>query len=120
VGIDEIGRRLIGAAASDTLAGLRDEVTRLATLNAQQEEKIDALQAEIATLREGLEQVRQDAEFDRLSALAEKNGEAVDALNTRLKAISEQMRWDRDEIHKAVAALAERIERKAIARPGDL
>lgn len=111
------------AQLRDDAAGLRGE---LATVHGL----VQTLQAELQSGRDATEDLRNDlaalcARFDLhaeqadagaqdLSALrthVEGGGVQTEALRLKLVALGEQVRWEADDLRKALTAVAERVER---------
>lgn len=99
---------------ADDLAAVRAEA---AQAEARRRSELDALRDDVTALTERFEQGNQTyAGADDLAALAhriEGEGAAAETLRLKLAALAEQIRWESEDLRKALTAIAERVERKA-------
>jgi hypothetical protein len=113
-------RDWLDAASARALAEVHRALERmmleLAELRAdavQQRSDVDGLRGDLAVLADRLETC---VDTDALATLASRLNDVDktnESLRLRIAGQSEQMRWESDDLRKAFAAIAERIERKA-------
>jgi len=88
-----------------------------ATAEQDRREEVDALRRDLSALRERLPQGdRLSADADDLAQLqrrVESKETDVETLRLKVAGLAEQMRWDSEELRKALTALAERTERRS-------
>jgi chromosome segregation ATPase len=108
-------RDWLGAASATALAELKDEVGRLASelkavradAEAQRQRDADALRDDLAALAERL-----DRNFEEMEERVSGDDATVEALRLKLVGLADQLKWESEDLRKALAAIAERIERK--------
>jgi predicted nucleic acid-binding Zn-ribbon protein len=121
-------RGWLDAVSSQAFTELREEVGRLAgelaemraeatKTEARQRSEFEALRGDVTALAERFEHASQTyAAADDLAALAsriEGEGAVAEALRLKLAGVAEQIRWESEDLRKALTAIAERVERKA-------
>ncbi len=116
-------RTWLGAASDniqqDALGALRGEIARVEALVEDLRNRHEAAEArhegELGRLRDDLSALAGTsgayATADELSALARRI-EDGEQLRLRIAGLAEQLRWESDDLRKALAAIAERVERK--------
>jgi len=114
--LSALGSRL--EQTEGAVARLAGEVAGMrATAEQDRREEIDALRRDVSALRERLPQGdRLSADADDLAQLQrrlESKETDVETLRLKVAGLAEQMRWDSEELRKALTALAERTERRS-------